>query len=202
MPDLEDLHARVTSCTDCGLYKSAINAVPGEGSPNAELMFIGEGPGAQKDIQGRPFVGPAGKVLDQLLASIGLKREDVYIANMVKHRPPDNRDPFLGEMAACGKYLEEQIKLINPKVVIPLGRHALAKWFPKDTISKVHGRPRRVGDLTLFPQYHPAATLHNPTIRPILEYDFQEMSKLLQQEDVPAEPEAAEESGGQQLFRF
>ena len=202
MPDLEDLHARVASCTDCALYKSAINAVPGEGSPNAELMFIGEGPGAQEDAQGRPFVGPAGQVLNQLLASIGLKREDVYIANMVKHRPPDNRDPFPGEIQACAKYLEEQIKLINPKVVIPLGRHALAKWFPKDTISKVHGRPRRVGELTLFPQYHPAAALHNPAIRPALEHDFQEMGKLLRQEDIPAEPEAPEESGGQQLSMF
>ena len=199
MPGLEDLHARVASCTDCDLYKSAINAVPGEGSPRADLMFIGEGPGAKEDALGRPFVGPAGQVLNQLLASIGLKREDVYISNMVKHRPPDNRDPLPGEIQACAKYLEEQIKLINPKVVIPLGRHALAKWFPKDTISKVHGRPRRLGELTLFPQYHPAAVLHNPTIRPALERDFQEMGKLLHQDDIPAEPETTEELDGQQL---
>jgi DNA polymerase len=162
-------------------------------------MFIGEGPGAKEDALGRPFVGPAGQVLNQLLASIGLKREDVYISNMVKHRPPDNRDPLPGEIQACAKYLEEQIKLINPKVVIPLGRHALAKWFPKDTISKVHGRPRRLGELTLFPQYHPAAVLHNPTIRPALERDFQEMGKLLHQDDIPAEPETTEELDGQQL---
>jgi uracil-DNA glycosylase family 4 len=199
VPGLEDLHARVASCTDCDLYKSAINAVPGEGSPRADLMFIGEGPGAKEDALGRPFVGPAGQVLNQLLASIGLKREDVYISNMVKHRPPDNRDPLPGEIQACAKYLEEQIKLINPKVVIPLGRHALAKWFPKDTISKVHGRPRRLGELTLFPQYHPAAVLHNPTIRPALERDFQEMGKLLHQDDIPAEPETTEELDGQQL---
>jgi uracil-DNA glycosylase len=200
--DLEDLHARVGSCTDCALYQSATNPVPGEGSPNADLMFIGEGPGAQEDIQGRPFVGPAGQLLNELLASIGLKREDVYIANMVKHRPPNNRDPFPGEIEACAKYLEEQINLIKPKVVIPLGRHALAKWFPKDTISRVHGRPRRVGELLIFPQYHPAAALHNPGVRPAIERDFQEMARLLREQDTAVEPEAAEESGGQQLSMF
>ena len=200
MPSLDELHEKIRSCTLCSLHKGRSNAVPGEGSANARVMIIGEGPGFQEDRQGRPFVGPAGQYLDELLASVGLKREEVFITNMVKCRPPNNRDPFPGEISACGPYLDEQLRLIQPQIVIPLGRHALAKWFPTDTISKVRARPRRMGQLTLLPLYHPAAALHNQALRPTIESDFLEVGKLLQA--APAAPQPAAEgtpTSGEQL---
>lgn len=178
---LDDITRRIVVCTDCALYREATRAVPGEGSETAEIMFIGEGPGLHEDRQGRPFVGPAGQLLNDLLASIGLRREDVYITNMVKHRPPQNRDPAPDELEACRKYMDEQIIRIKPKIIIPLGRHALGKWFPNESISRVRAKARRIGDLTLFPLYHPAAALHNAGLRPTLEKDFQELGRLLKQ---------------------
>ena len=200
MPPLDDLHARVGVCTDCPLHENRTNAVPGEGSAQARVMIIGEGPGFQEDRLGRPFVGPAGQFLDELLASVGLNREEVFITNMVKCRPPNNRDPYPGEIATCGKYLDEQIRLIQPQVIIPLGRHALAKWFPQDTISKVRARPRRVGQFTLFPLYHPAAALHNQALRQTIESDFLQVGKLLQQGPGTSEPSAT--GSGEQLTMF
>lgn len=182
MPDLESLHAAIRSCSDCALSKTRTNAVPGEGSLSADLMFIGEGPGFNEDRQGRPFVGAAGQFLNQLLASIGLHRDDVFITNMVKCRPPDNRDPFPGETEACSKYLDAQIRAIKPKVIVPLGRHALAKWFPNEPIGKVRARPKQFGGITVFPLYHPAAALHNGSLRSTIEQDFAKLGELLRQE--------------------
>ena len=188
MADLQSLHQAIHGCVDCGLHRSRTHAVPGEGSPQAELMFIGEGPGFHEDQQARPFVGPAGQFLDELLASIGLARSDVFITNMVKCRPPNNRDPFPGEMEACSKYLDAQIAAINPKVIVPLGRHALAKWFPSESIGKVRAKPRRFGDITLFPLYHPAAALHNGALRSTILEDFAKLGELLKQPQPAQQP--------------
>ena len=142
MSALQELYTRVSSCTACELCKKRTHAVPGEGLENAEIMFVGEGPGFHEDQQARPFVGPAGKFLDELLASIGYKRADVYITNVVKCRPPENRDPLPNEVEACRDFLEEQIARIRPKLIVTLGRYSLAWFFPRDTISKVHGHIR------------------------------------------------------------
>ena len=201
MAALDDLHQSIRACTDCPLHQTRTQAVPGEGSPQARVMFVGEGPGYQEDRQGRPFVGPAGHFLDELLASVGLKREEVFITNMVKCRPPNNRDPFPGEVGACNKYLVEQIASVHPQVIIPLGRHALANWFPSESISKVHARPRRVENLTVLPLYHPAAALHNEGLRETIKQDFQVLGRLLH-EASPAPPSAEEKeepSQGKQL---
>ena len=196
MATLDDLHQSIRSCTDCALHRTRTQAVPGEGPPQAKVMFVGEGPGYQEDRQGRPFVGPAGHLLNQLLASIGLKREEVFITNMVKCRPPNNRDPFPGEVAACNKYLVAQVDSIRPQVIIPLGRHALANWFPSESISRVHARPRRVENLTIFPLYHPAAALHNEALAETIRQDFQVLGRLLH--EAPQAFQNAEEEGPSQ----
>lgn len=157
----------------------ATQVVPGEGSENAEIMFIGEGPGATEDKLGRPFVGPAGRFLDIMLESIGLKRSDVYIANMVKCRPPQNRDPFDDEKSACAPWLDEQIRLINPRVFVPLGRHALHKFLPDVTISTAHGRFFESEGRVVFAMYHPAVALYNGGMRKTLLEDFQNLKKYL-----------------------
>jgi DNA polymerase len=179
MADLIALHEAVRQCVDCELAQGRTFAVPGEGSPTADLMFVGEGPGYNEDRQGRPFVGAAGGFLNDLLASVGLRREDVFITNMVKCRPPSNRDPFPGEIDACAKYLDAQIEAIKPKVIVPLGRHALARWFPNESIGKLRGKPQQFGDITLFPLYHPAAALHNGGLRVTIEEDFAKLGELL-----------------------
>ncbi len=192
MSDLQTLAQAINGCVDCGLARSRTRAVPGEGSPQAQLMFIGEGPGFHEDQQGRPFIGPAGQFLDELLASIGLARSDVFITNMVKCRPPNNRDPFPGEMEACSKYLDAQIEAIKPKVIVPLGRHALAKWFPNESIGKVRAKARRFGEITLFPLYHPAAALHNGALRSTILDDFAKLGDLLRAPAPPPETTPAE----------
>ena len=186
MADLQALHQQIHSCQDCALHRARTNAVPGEGAPNASLMFIGEGPGFNEDRQGRPFVGAAGQYLDELLLSIGLKREDVFITNMVKCRPPNNRDPFPGEISACSHYLDAQIESIQPRVIVPLGRHALARWFPNESIGKLRARERVFGNITLFPLYHPAAALHNGALRSTIEADFAKLGELLKRREQPA----------------
>ena len=192
MADLDATHRAIMTCTDCALHKARANAVPGEGSPNARVMFVGEGPGFNEDRQGRPFVGAAGQFLNELLDSVGLRREDVYITNMVKCRPPNNRDPFPGEIAACSGYLDEQIEAIAPDIIVPLGRHALARWFPRETISKLRAKPKRFGDVTLLPLYHPAAALHNGGMRPAIVEDFRKIGELLAGVGVPPSTAAAE----------
>jgi DNA polymerase len=142
-------------------------------------MFIGEGPGFYEDQQGRPFVGASGKFLDELIASIGLDRRKVFIANVVKCRPPQNRDPQPDEIEACGAYLQEQIDIINPKIVVTLGRHSMQRYFPGEAISRVHGQPRRKGDLIVVPMYHPAAALHQGSLRKVIEADFAKLPDFL-----------------------
>lgn len=179
MSGFADLIEKITTCTLCGLSKERIQAVPGEGSMTADIMFIGEGPGFYEDRDGRPFVGRAGKLLDKLLYSIGLRREDVFITNMVKCRPPSNRDPLPVEINACRPYLDSQIKTIDPKVVVTLGRYALTKFFPGESISKARGKPLKWENLILYPVYHPAAALRNPNLYQVMERDFAELPSII-----------------------
>lgn len=178
---LEALCQAAKACTACDLAKQRTQVVPGEGDEHAEVMFIGEGPGYHEDQQGRPFVGPAGKLLDELIASIGMKREQVYIANAVKCRPPGNRDPLPGEIEACKHWLDGQIEMINPKVIVTLGRHSMARFLPQETISKAHGKPLMAGQRLIFPVHHPAAALYQASLRKTIEDDFQKLPALLKQ---------------------
>ncbi len=176
---LDDVRAKLANFKGIAIAQTS-NPVPGEGNPNAEVVFIGEAPGAKEDAAGRPFVGSAGKILATLLESIGLKREDVYITNVVKFRPPDNRDPTREEKEACMPFLREELAIIKPKVVVPLGRHALAHFAPDRTIGDTHGTPLQLADdFAIFPLYHPAAALHNPTLRQTLKDDFAALGAYL-----------------------
>jgi uracil-DNA glycosylase family 4 len=182
--DLDDLRRQVEECTRCPLFETRTRAVFGEGDPDADLMFVGEAPGYHEDQQGRPFVGQAGKLLDELLASIGLRREQVYIGNVLKSRPPNNRDPRPDEIAACQPYLWRQIEFIRPRVICTLGNHA-TKLLSGDAsgITRVHGRPQhhRFGehDLLLYPIFHPAAALYTPAMLATLREDFARLPQLL-----------------------
>ena len=153
--------------------------VPGEGNPLAEVMIVGEAPGAREDEQGRPFVGRAGKLLDELLGEAGLEREQVYITNVVKARPPGNRDPRADEVAHCMPWLETQLALIGPRLVVPLGRHALAHFAPAAKIAEVHGKPVIERGRALFPMYHPAAALYNQKLRVTLLEDARALGAAL-----------------------
>ncbi len=177
---LEELYEKVKECRKCPLYQTATQGVPGEGSPGAEIVFVGEGPGKDEDEQGRPFVGAAGKFLTELIESIGYKREDVYIANVIKHRPPGNRDPLPDELGACTSWLDAQLDIIKPKLIVTLGRHSMA-YFLGDSlsISKIHGQPKRRGGKVVMPMYHPAAALYRGDLRPVLKADFAKISKVL-----------------------
>ena len=170
--NLSEVAAAVRGCTDCPLSEGRTNAVPGDGNPSSEIMFVGEGPGYYEDVQGLPFVGQAGQLLNELLAEIGLRREDVYITNVVKCRPPRNRDPQPDEIGECSKYLDRQIELIDPKVIVTLGRYSMDRFFPGQRISRIHGEARRVGERMVVPMYHPAAALHQPSLRRTLSDDF------------------------------
>lgn len=169
---IQELHTQCRACTKCRLREKATQVVPGEGPERAEIMFIGEGPGVVEDKQGRPFVGPAGKFLDELLTSIALRRTDVFIANMVKCRPPGNRDPQEDEMELCAPWLDKQIDLIKPSVYVPLGRHALHKFLPNAIISKEHGKLYKRRGEVYFVMYHPAVALYNGSYRQVLMEDF------------------------------
>ena len=198
--EFDKLVQEITTCRLCRLSETRTNAVPGEGSRTADIMFVGEGPGFYEDRDGRPFVGPAGKLLDELLASIKLKRQDVYITNMVKCRPPNNRDPLPGESSACQPYLDKQLEMISPRVVATLGRYSFSKFFPGEPISRARGKSRRWKNLIIYPMYHPAAALHNPKLRGVLEHDFQALPSLVQSLDqVPEEQESVQ---AQQLTLF
>ncbi len=159
---LKEIAAEVSTCTKCNLCKSRTRAVPGEGNPHARIMFIGEGPGFREDQQGRPFVGPAGQFLEELLSSINLKRSDVFITNVVKCRPPENRDPLPEEINACNDYLDRQIAAIKPQVIVTLGRYSMAKFFGNEKITAIHGRARKEDGYICIAMYHPAAGLHRP----------------------------------------
>ena len=193
METLADLDQRVRNCTDCHLHSSRTHAVPGEGPADAEILFIGEGPGFHEDRQGRPFVGPAGNFLEELLQSIGMTRDQVYIANMVKCRPPNNRDPAPNEIAACGKYLDRQIELIDPLLIITLGRFSMSRFLPGQSISRVRGRLRAVAGRHIFPIMHPAAGLRRQEMRAAIEEDFAKVPGLLDVLRMQAAPASATE---------
>jgi DNA polymerase len=179
MSALEELYQEVANCTACVLCKSRTRTVPGEGPEKAEIMFIGEGPGYHEDQQGRPFVGPSGHLLEKWLALIGLTREQVYIANVVKCRPPNNRDPLPSEVETCRHFLERQIELVDPRLVVTLGRYSMERYFPGVKISQVHGRARRDGRRVYIPLYHPAYILRNMNAGPGAEADFCKIPRLL-----------------------
>ncbi|HUG33576.1 MAG TPA: uracil-DNA glycosylase [Anaerolineales bacterium] len=178
---LAQIAKEVTVCTNCALHHSRKKAVPGEGPATAEIMFIGEGPGFHENEQGRPFVGAAGQFLDQLLAQAGVTRGDVFITNVVKCRPPQNRDPLPEELAACNEYLERQIEAINPSIIVTLGRYSMNRFFPGAKISAVHGQMRKVGDRYVIAMFHPAAALHQASLKPAILADFAKLPELLKQ---------------------
>jgi len=197
---LTELYKDIAVCRRCNLYKHATRAVPGEGPENAEIMFIGEGPGWNEDQQGRPFVGAAGKFLDQLFSSISMKREQVYITNVVKHRPPNNRDPLPTEIAACNIWLDRQLELIHPKIVVTLGRHSMARFFPNKVVSKIHGTGEKRDGVIYFAMYHPAAALHQQNLRNEIEEDMLKIPALLKELKEPAQ--GPEKDKPQQLSMF
>ncbi len=203
---LEKVAAEVKACTKCPLHRSRTHAVPGDGSPHAQIMFIGEGPGFHEDQSGLPFVGAAGNFLNELLINIGLKREDVFITNVVKCRPPGNRDPLPEEIEACRGYLDRQIELINPKVIVTLGRYSMARWFPSARISHIHGKPRQFGKRLVVPFYHPAAALHQPSLHRTVVEDFAKLPEFVARvlAEHPADQGDGEDSGEelQQLSLF
>lgn len=176
---LAQVAADVSICKRCTLHHSRKNAVPGEGPVHPDMLFIGEGPGFHENEQGRPFVGAAGNFLVELLKSIGLNREDVFITNVVKCRPPNNRDPLPEELTACNEYLERQIQAINPKIIVTLGRYSMARFLPNAKISDVHGQSFMVKGRLVVPMYHPAAALHQPSLRPQVEQDFATLPEVL-----------------------
>jgi len=189
---LKSVAQQVSACTACQLHVSRKRSVPGEGPANADILFIGEGPGFYENEQGRPFVGQAGKLLEELLAKIGLTRAQVFITNVVKCRPPGNRDPLPEELGACSGYLEKQIEAINPKVIVTLGRFSMARFMPGVRISEVHGKPRWVDGRLIVPMYHPAAALHQPTLRPALEKDFTHLPEWIAQAQAALKPKIVE----------
>lgn len=177
----EPLYARVRACTRCALAKSRAHAVPGEGPLDADVMLIGEAPGVNEDRQGRPFVGQAGAFLEELLALAGYRRDQVYICNVLKCRPPGNRDPLPAEIDACSAYLDEQLQLVSSLVVVTLGRFSMARFFPNERISRIHGRPKRLSDRYYVPMYHPAAALHQQSLRATIMEDFRRLPALIEQ---------------------
>lgn len=178
---LQTIHKSIDGCQKCPLFQNNHFYVPGMGSQQVDIMIIGEAPGKKEDATGLPFVGASGKFLDVLLGSIGLSRESIYITNVVKCRPPENRDPAPMEIEACEGYLEAQIRLINPKIIITLGRFSMGKFLPGVKISEVHGQMHRraLDGKIIFPCYHPAAALYNGSMRNVLQEDFAKIPELL-----------------------
>jgi uracil-DNA glycosylase len=169
----------VRDCKLCRLYEKATNPVPGAGDAHAEIMFIGEGPGLNEDKQGLPFVGRSGDYLEKLLKLINLTRDQVFIGNVVKHRPPDNRDPLPDEITACKAFLDRQIEAIDPLLIVTLGRFSMARYFPNGKISQIHGQPRYDERRAYYPLFHPAAILRNPAMEPQMEADFKRLPDIL-----------------------
>jgi uracil-DNA glycosylase family 4 len=192
----------VSTCTACKLHHSRKNAVPGEGPAHADLMFIGEGPGFHENEQGRPFVGAAGKFLEELLGTIHLRREDVFIGNVVKCRPPGNRDPLPDEIEACASYLKRQIEAINPKVIITLGRFSMARYFPNAKISQIHGQAKEIDGRLIVPMYHPAAALHQPSLRSVVQEDFAMIPGMIDSGASASTPVEPENNDPEQLSLF
>jgi len=200
---LAKIAEQVKNCQKCPLYKTATNPVPGAGNPNAEIVFIGEAPGYWEDQKGIPFCGAAGNLLDQLLAMINLKREEVFICNILKHRPPNNRDPLPGEIVACTPYLKQQLLIIKPKIIITLGRFAMNYFIPNAYISRIHGQAKEVSweglNLIIIPMYHPAAALRNGQVMQEIKEDFKKIPAIIKEakeksSQPPPPPEPKQES--------
>lgn len=187
MSALSELYEEIALCRQCEIAKCRTKVVPGEGAEAADILFIGEAPGWHEDQQGRPFVGPAGLYLDELLASINLKREQVYIANVIKCRPTGNRDPSPSEIHNCRKWLERQIELIHPKIIVTLGRYSMAMFFSGKSISKIHGTAQKRDNVIYYAMYHPAAALHQHSLRQVIETDMLKIPSLLTQTESVAE---------------
>ena len=200
MSALTELYEEIARCQRCELSQARKRTVPGEGPEDTEIVLIGEAPGFHEDQQGRPFVGSAGQFLEELLESIGLEREDVYICNVIKCRPPGNRDPLPEEMEACKPYLDRQIELISPRMIVTLGRFSMERYFPGAKISHIHGQPRKVGGIIYYPMYHPAAALHQPKWRQVIKEDMLKIPQILAQADEIAEAEPPQ--GAEQLSLF
>ena len=179
MSALSELNQQLALCRKCDIARLRTKVVPGEGAENANIMFIGEAPGWHEDQQGRPFVGQAGQFLEKLLASINLKRSQVFIANVIKCRPPDNRDPLPTEIQNCKPWLDKQIEFLKPKMIVTLGRYSMARYFPGKTISKVHGTALKQDGIIYFAMYHPAAALHQGSLKKDIEADMLKIPKLL-----------------------
>jgi uracil-DNA glycosylase family 4 len=201
MSALTELYQQIGQCFKCEIAKLRCHVVPGEGAENAEIMFIGEAPGWHEDQQGRPFVGQAGQYLDRLLASINLKRAEVYIANVIKCRPPDNRDPLPTEIQNCRHWLDSQIELIKPKAIVTLGRYSMARYFPGKSISKIHGTAHKSEGIIYYAMYHPAAALHQQSLKQAIEVDMMKIPKLLAETNQVQEVKSSIERG-QQLNMF
>ncbi len=176
---LAKIATEIAACTACNLHQGRTQTVPGDGNAQAEIMFVGEAPGFHEDKQGLPFVGASGRYLEQLLEMIGLHRKDVFITNVVRCRPPQNRDPLRPELEACNDYLDQQIAVIQPKVIATLGRYSMARFFPSGKISKIHGQPKFADGRIYYPLFHPAAVLRNPSLRPVMEEDFMRMKRYV-----------------------
>ncbi len=198
MSALSELYAEIALCQQCEIAKYRTKVVPGEGAEDPGILFIGEAPGWHEDQQGRPFVGPAGLYLDELLTSINLKREQIYIANVIKCRPTGNRDPLPSEIHNCRKWLERQIELIHPKMIVTLGRYSMAMFFSGRSISKIHGTAQKRGDIIYYAMYHPAAALHQQSLRQTIGTDMLKIPSLLAEAETV--PEAKQQP--QQLSMF
>lgn len=181
MDNLEKIRKQVVVCTNCELCKTRTNAVPGKGSPNAQIMFIGEAPGRTEDLRGEPFVGAAGRKLDVLLENNGILRESVYITNVVKCRPPNNRIPTSDEQQACSEYLKAEIELINPKIICVLGNTACNSILGQGDITKNHGQIVEKNGRTYFLTFHPAATIYNQQLYSLMEQDIRLLKKLIEE---------------------
>lgn len=179
MSPLNELYGQIALCQKCEIAKFRTKVVPGEGAEDADIIFIGEAPGWHEDQQGRPFVGPAGQFLDKLLATINLNRQQVYIANVIKCRPTNNRDPLPAEMQNCRPWLDSQIEIIKPKIIVTLGRYSMAMYFPGKSISKIHGTAQKRDDIIYYAMYHPAAALHQQSLRQAIEADMLKIPKIL-----------------------
>jgi DNA polymerase len=193
MSALNELNKEIALCQQCEIAKYRNKVVPGEGAEDADIMFIGEAPGWHEDQQGRPFVGPAGKFLDELLSSIGLNRLQVYIANVIKCRPQGNRDPLPMEIQNCRVWLERQIEVVRPKMIVTLGRYSMAMFFPGKSISKVHGTAQKRESVIYYAMYHPAAALHQASLRQDIEADMLKIPALLTQTETIKEEEPPEQ---------
>ena len=179
--DLDVIASQVSVCEDCELHRGRTLAVPGAGSRTAEVLFIGEAPGMNEDKQGLPFIGNAGKFLDDMLGSIEWSRDSVFVTNIVKCRPPGNRDPLPDEIQSCAKYLDAQIETLDPLLIVTLGRYSMAGWFANERISRIHGKHRQFGERVVVPMYHPAAALHQPSLRAVIEADFKKLPLILEE---------------------